>query len=372
MNLAHLGGLSAAEFLSKYWQKKPLLVRGAFPAFSGPFDAAQLLALAESDEMESRMVWRADDQWKLEHGPFSPNSWRRKGPWTTLVSGTNLVSEEADALLRKFDFIPYARLDDLMVSFATDGGGVGPHFDNYDVFLIQGQGRRRWRISAQRDLTVIEGAPLRLLKNFKPSKEWVVEPGDLLYLPPHYAHDGVAMGDCMTYSVGFRTATTQELADGFLNYLQDNLCLRGRYADPDLKPPRNPAEISDEMVEQVTTMLNGIKWDKKTVANFLGAYLSEPKPHIFFDPPDKPLAPEKFARQLMTQGFRLDLKTQLLFRGHRFYLNGEPFDAKADQRTALRAIAKKRAIAANAVNPALTDAFYDWYCNGFGHLGEFS
>ncbi|WP_324256045.1 JmjC domain-containing protein [Niveibacterium sp. 24ML] len=331
-----------------------------------------MLDLAQSDEMESRMVWQTDGQWELEHGPFTPKAWRRKGPWTALVSGTNLVSNEADALLREFNFIPYARLDDLMVSFATDGGGVGPHFDNYDVFLIQGMGRRRWRISAQRDLTVIDGAPLRLLKHFKPSKEWIVEPGDLLYLPPQYAHDGVAIGDCMTYSVGFRTATAQELADGFLTYLQENLCLRGRYADPNLERPRNPAEISDDMVEQVAQMLHGITWNKKTVANFLGAYLSEPKSHVFFEPPARPLAPAAFERLIRANGFRLDLKTQLLFKGHCFYLNGEPFETTSAQRAAFRDIAKNRSISANAVNPAVIDAFYDWYCSGFGHPGAFA
>lgn len=361
-----LGGLSADTFLAEYWQRKPLLVRGAIPGFKGLFDRAQLLDLATRDDMESRKVWQSNGQWHLEHGPFSARSWRHKGPWTALVSGTNLVSDEADALLRRFDFIPYARLDDLMVSFATDGGGVGPHFDNYDVFLIQGSGRRRWRISAQRDLAVIDGAPLRLLKDFKPSREWIVEPGDLLYLPPQYAHDGVALGDCMTYSVGFRTATTQELADGFLTYLQEHLQLSGRYADPGLKRPRNPAEISPEMIEQVAGMLDRITWSSNTIANFLGTYLSEPKAHVFFDPPENPMSQKRFASTVQRRGFKLDRKTQLLFRGNRFFLNGERFDASPEQRATLKVLAQDRKLGANTVNLTLLDAFYDWYCSGFG------
>ncbi|GAA5181453.1 cupin domain-containing protein [Niveibacterium umoris] len=361
-----LGGLSADEFLAKYWQRKPLLVRGAIPGFQGIFDRTQLLDLATRDDMESRKVWNENGTWRLAHGPFTSRDWRQKGPWTSLVSGTNLVSDEADALLRAFNFIPYARLDDLMVSYATDGGGVGPHFDNYDVFLIQGLGRRKWRISAQRDLTVIENAPLRLLKNFKPSREWIVDPGDLLYLPPQYAHDGVAIGECMTYSVGFRTATTQELADAFLTYLQEQLDLSGRYADPDLKRPRNPAEISDEMVDKVAQMLSRIDWNRNTVANFLGSYLSEPKAHVFFDPPEKPMSKLRFAETVRKRGFRLDLRTQLLFRGNRFFLNGEPIAATSEQRAPLRSLAKDRRLSANAVNPAVLDAFYDWYCSGFG------
>jgi len=361
-----LGGLSADEFLRDYWQRKPLLVRGALKGFSGVFDKAQLLELATRDDVESRRVWNANGQWQLERGPFANRTWRQKGPWTVLVSGTNLISEDADALLRQFDFIPQARLDDLMVSYATDGGGVGPHFDNYDVFLIQGIGQRRWRIGAQRDLTVIEGAPLRLLKDFRPSREWIVEPGDLLYLPPQYAHDGVAIGECMTYSVGFRTATNQELAEAFLGYLQENISLKGRYADPGLKRPKNAAEISDEMVEQVTAALTRISWNKQTVANFLGSYLSEPKPHVFFEPPDAPMSERKFAATVARRGFRLDIKTQLLFRGNRFFLNGESFDAQPSQRAALKLLARDRQLSANAVNPALLCAFYDWYCSGFG------
>lgn len=361
-----LGGLSADEFLRDYWQRKPLLVRRALQGFSGVFSKSELLELATRDDVESRRVWNTNGQWQLDHGPFANRTWRQKGPWTVLVSGTNLISDEADSLLRQFDFIPQARLDDLMVSYATDGGGVGPHFDNYDVFLIQGIGRRRWRISAQRDLTVIENAPLRLLKDFRPSREWVVEPGDLLYLPPQYAHDGVAIGECMTYSVGFRTATHQELAEAFLGYLQENLSLQGRYADPGLRRPKNNAEIGDAMIEQVATVLERISWNKQTVANFLGAYLSEPKPHVFFEPPEAPMSERKFAEAVGQGGFRLNIKTQLLYRGKRFFLNGEPFDAKPEQRAALRLLARDRRLCANAVNPALLCAFYDWYCSGFG------
>ncbi len=361
-----LGGLSADEFLREYWQRKPLLVRGALKDFKGVFSKPELLELATRDDVESRRVWKTNGQWQLERGPFCSRAWRQKGPWTVLVSGTNLVSDKADELLRQFDFVPQARLDDLMVSYATDGGGVGPHFDNYDVFLIQGIGQRRWRIGAQRDLAVIEGAPLRLLKDFRPSREWVVESGDLLYLPPQYAHDGVAIGECMTYSVGFRTATNQELAEAFLSYLQENVSLKGRYADPGLKRPKNSAEISNEMIEQVAATLARISWSKQTVANFLGTYLSEPKPHVFFVPPKLPMSERKFAAAVGQRGFRLDIKTQLLYRGNRFFLNGESFDAKPAERAGLKILARDRKLNANAVNPTLLCAFYDWYCSGFG------
>ena len=225
-----LGGLTAEEFLADYWQKKPLLVRGAVPGFSGVPGVGgrdDMLALAARDDVESRLVSQAGG-WSLAHGPFSPASLRRRAkPWTVLVQSVNLVSGESDRLMREFDFLPYARLDDLMVSYATDGGGVGPHFDSYDVFLLQGIGRRRWRIGKQRDQRLIDGLPVRILADFRPTHEWLLEPGDMLYLPPEWAHDGIAEGECMTWSIGFRAFPEQELAEQFLMHLQDNVRLDG-------------------------------------------------------------------------------------------------------------------------------------------------
>ncbi|GAB2182299.1 cupin domain-containing protein [Denitratisoma sp. agr-D3] len=366
--LALLGGLSPKQFLAEYWQKKPLLIRNAVPGFTGLLSRDEMFAAARRDDVESRLVSREGGDWDLRRGPFAAKDLKpRKHPWTVLVQGLNLILPGAEALMQRFNFIPHARLDDVMVSWASDGGGVGPHFDNYDVFLLQGIGQRHWRIGANKDQTLVDGLPIRILKHFKPSKEWVLNPGDMLYLPPQYAHDGIAVGECMTYSVGFRTAPAQELAEGFLGFLQDKLCLAGRYADPGLKPAKHPGEITAEMVDQVADMLAKIRWDKGLVRDFLGEHLTEPKPHVFFDPPENPLSEARFVAAAVKKGLRLDARTQLLFAGKQFYLNGETVEGvEAADRSALQALADDRCL--TAVDAALARQLYGWYCDGFIHL----
>lgn len=369
-----LGGLSAREFLAEYWQKKPLLIRQAVPGFTGVLSKDELFDLACDPDVESRYIRLPADglegDWTLEHGPQSRGRLRgKKQPWTVLVQGLNLWVPDGDRLLHRFDFIPQARLDDLMVSYAVDGGGVGPHFDNYDVFLLQGMGKRRWQISDQADRSLIEGAPLRILKNFRPAEDWVLEPGDMLYLPPHWAHNGVAIGECTTYSIGFRSPTAQEIGSEFLGWLQERICLEGLYADPDLALQQNSAEISSRMVDQIERMLAGIRWSRADVEAFVGAYLTEPKSHVFFDPPEEPLSRKRFDTALRARGFALDPRSLLLFSAAGFHLNGEPLEIDAALRDALATLAHRRALPADAFADApdgLTALLYDWYENGFG------
>ncbi|HZV54505.1 MAG TPA: cupin domain-containing protein [Rhodocyclaceae bacterium] len=363
-----LGGLTADQFLAEYWQKKPLLVRGALPGFSGLLSRDDLLDLSCRDDVESRFVSQTGG-WTIGHGPFSRAALRRKSkPWTVLVQSLNLVLPTADELMREFGFVPYARLDDLMVSYATDGGGVGPHFDSYDVFLIQGMGKRRWRIGNQKDQTLIDGLPIRILKDFRPVHDWVLEPGDMLYLPPEWAHDGIAVGECMTYSVGFRAAPAQELAEQFLMFLQDRVQLSGRYRDPGLKRQRHPAEIGTPMIDQVADILSGIRWQRDTIRDFLGATLTEPKSHVFFDRPEKPLSERRFTAALARRGVRLDARSQLLFAGSRFYINGESVVVARQDQAAFRDLADERVLPALPISPAGQDLLYDWYRCGFVHL----
>ncbi len=364
-----LGGLSPERFLAEYWQKKPLLVRQAIPGFQGLLGQAELFDLACRDDAESRLVRTNRGRWTLDHGPFEPatlDSLPRRG-WSLLVQGVNHFLPAADRLLHSFSFAPYARLDDLMVSFAPDGGGVGPHFDSYDVFLIQGLGRRRWEISAQTDLELVEDAPLRILKRFQAKQAWELEPGDMLYLPPKYAHNGIALGDCMTYSVGFRAPSSQEIATQFLVYLQDKLALAGRYADPRLKRPRHPAEIGEAMLQQIEAMIAKIRWKRTDIADFAGRYLSEPKAHIFFDPPARPLGLAAFRQQAEKHGLRLDSRTLLLFKGSHFFLNGESLRATPDTAAMLRKLADARRLEATALPDDLADILYAWYRLGYLH-----
>ena len=368
MKLTHLGSLSAARFLREFWQKKPLLVRNAFPGFAGLLTPAALKRLACRDDVESRLVRCERNSWRLDHGPFSARQWRELPThnWTVLVQGLNHFLPEATALLQHFDFVPHARIDDLMVSYAVDGGGVGPHFDSYDVFLLQGLGQRRWQISAQQDRELIPGAPLRILKRFVSEQEWLLEPGDMLYLPPHYAHFGVAVGECMTYSVGFRAPSMQELGTQFLIYLQDNIQLEGMYQDPDLKAQRHPGEIGDAMVRQVVKAMRKIHWSRSQIESFLGCYLSEPKPHVFFVPPSAPLSATVFWREAAKRGVRLDPKSRMLFRANTFYLNGEQVELPNADLDLLTRLADLRAARPTRAASAQTkDLLYQWYICGY-------
>jgi 50S ribosomal protein L16 3-hydroxylase len=366
--LSLLGGLSVNEFLRDYWQKKPLLIRQAFPAFSGLLDPQQLIELACAEDVQARLVTQQRGKFELRQAPFEPEAFKHfgKARWTVLVQGVNHYYPEAAALLKHFDFIPHARLDDLMVSYAAKGGGVGPHFDSYDVFLLQGWGHRRWQISAQSDRSLIAGAPLRILSDFRVEQEWVLEAGDMLYLPPHYAHNGIAEDDCMTYSIGFRTPSYQELAEQFLVYLQDRIDVEGMYADPGLKTQKHPSEISAAMLRQVEQAIKHVRWDKEDIANFLGCYLSDPKPHIFFDVPERPLSQARFGEAIRKQGVHLDLKSQMLCHAGWIFINGEAHRVDERDYPLLRMLADERELADLAVCPAhLCDLLYQWYLEGY-------
>ena len=367
-----LGGMSIEKFLAEHWHKKPLLVRQALPNFGDWLNRESLSELACQDNSEARLVQFKRGQCQLEYGPFEPEALQSlpKRNWSLLVSGVNHLLPQADWLLHRFDFIPAARLDDLMVSFAPPGGGVGPHFDSYDVFLIQGQGRRRWEISAQDDLTVVDGAPLRILKEFRVDQTWELEPGDMLYLPPQLAHNGVALTDCMTWSVGFRAPKADEIVGQFLTYMQDKLELPGIYADPDLKPSKHVAEIPSAMLDWADkTIRAAARWDKTDIADFLGRYLSEPKSHVFFDPPTRPKSLAAFTKAIQKHGVALDARSQMLFRGDVFFINGERLEASPVLRSMLRGLADKRYLmpgeCEHEQGQEMVALLYLWYQAGY-------
>lgn len=371
MTFPLLGGLSPARFLRDVWHKRPLLIRNAVPGFGGLLSAVEMQQLAGREDVESRLVQGSGERWQLDHGPFRKSDFKRlpKTGWTLLVQSLNHVLPAADDLLARFNFIPHARLDDLMVSYAVPGGSVGPHFDSYDVFLLQGQGHRRWQISTQADLAILDDAPLKILRRFRAEDEWLLGPGDMLYLPPHVAHYGVAEDACMTYSIGFRAPAAEELAHGFLMYLQDTLTLEGRYADPDLRLQRHPGEIGRPMLAQIEDMIARIQWNKRDIAEFAGRYLSEPKPNVFFDAPDAPPGRAAFNRQAGKCGVALNPKSRLLFAGRRFFINGEAFTPAADEIAAWRQLADQRRLAA-PLPASLCPRLYDWYEAGWLEIGS--
>jgi 50S ribosomal protein L16 3-hydroxylase len=366
-----LNNLTPSQFLADYWQKKPLLIHQAIPKFSGLINPNELAGLACEDDVQSRIIKNIKGKWHVHNGPFDDSDFTQlpETNWTLLVQGVNHHLPEAADLLSQFNFIPHARLDDLMVSYAPDGGGVGPHVDSYDVFLLQGSGNRSWKISSQTDLSIVKNAPLRILKHFETEQEWVLEAGDMLYLPPQIAHWGTAIGnDCMTYSIGFRAPKTQELMHEFLNYLQDNIAAEGLYEDPDLKLQKHPGEISDNMIVKVNSMLQKIAWDKYNVADFLGKYLTEPKPDIVFKTLPK-LSKTQFSNLISQKELLLNLKSQMLFIENNFYLNGEKLSVVAELIGCMQYLADNRRCATPAleanIQSKLADMLYDSYLAGF-------
>lgn len=371
MKIKLLGGISPTHFLRDYWQKKPLLIRGAIPGFEGLLTRDELIGLSCGDEAQSRLVTRRNGKWDVKTGPFTAKTFSRlaNNNWSLLVQDVNHFLPSARELLLKFRFIPYARLDDLMVSYAPEGGGVGPHYDSYDVFLLQGMGRRLWQISDQLDKRLAADAPLKILHDFRPEQEWVLEPGDMLYLPPGYAHNGVAKDDCMTYSVGFRAPNHQELATQFLLYMQDNISIDGMYSDPDVRLQSHPSRISRDMLRQIGTALNKIKWSKDDVERFTGMYLTEPKPHVFFTPPSHPMSQREFDFWARKGNVKLDLKSRMLCSGKNIFLNGDRYTAETTTRKLSEQLADHFILQeVEEYDDETLALLYEWYTYGYVEL----
>jgi 50S ribosomal protein L16 3-hydroxylase len=362
MEDALLGGLSPQAFLRRHWQKRPLLVRGALPGMRAMIEKRALFSLAARCDIESRLVESARGRFRVTHGPLSKSRLARAGArnWTLLVNGVNHHHAQAERLLRRFAFVPQARLDDVMVSYAVPGGGVGPHFDSYDVFLIQGGGRRRWRLAGKKAFECETQTPLRLIRDFVPDLEYVLEPGDLLYLPPGWGHDGVALDDCFTYSVGFRAPRGAELAAAFLDHLHERGLPDAAYRDPGLRATARPGEINFELLGFSEQVLKKIRWTRRDVEEFLGGYLSTPKPNVVY------LPNRSYAGRIENATARLDPKTQLLYRGSRFFINGEVFAPRASQRPALAELAdRRRAPGRKLARAGLGRLVLEWHRAGF-------
>lgn len=286
-----LSNFDIDTFLRDTWQHHPLLIRNPWNNWQNPLEPDELAGLACEREVESRLVVH-DDGWKLEHGPLPAERFGELGssPWTLLVQAVDHHVPEVAALLESFRFIPNWRVDDVMVSYAEDGGGVGPHFDNYDVFLVQGLGRRRWQIGTACDAAteLLPHPDLRLLAKFEPVQEWVLEPGDILYIPPGIAHDGVAIGDdCMTYSIGFRAPSRGELIAGWAQSLIGELAENDRYSDQGLSRQDNPGEITSRAIAELHEMVTEKLHDREAFARWFGQYATAPKnPEIDWQPED--------------------------------------------------------------------------------------
>ncbi|MEO1883173.1 MAG: cupin domain-containing protein [Methyloprofundus sp.] len=281
-------GLNQQQFLQKYWQKKPLLIRQAFPEFESPISAEELAGLACEPEIESRLIeeyGHDGSAWQVSTGPLTDSDFARlpETHWTLLVQDVDKHLPELQALLDIFNFIPDWRRDDLMISYATESGSVGPHTDAYDVFLLQAMGTRRWQFGDQpiHEAKLIDGLELQILSEFTPDQSWDLLPGDMLYLPPHFAHHGVAVNDCMTYSIGFRAPSAVDMLDALVNTLLEHGLGKSRYQDPDLVLNQHGAEIDIQAVARLKHMLHlTIDQAEPQLATVLGRFVTETKPGL--------------------------------------------------------------------------------------------
>ena len=395
--LSLLAGLTPAQFMRRHWQKKPLLVRQALPDFKPVLSRAELFKLAAREEVSSRLIVQNKTGWRMKQGPFAPRSLPTLGQagWTLLVQSVDQHDHNAHALLQQFRFVPDARLDDLMVSFATASGGVGPHFDSYDVFLLQASGRRRWKISKQKDLTLQPDVPLKILQNFEPEQEFLLEAGDMLYLPPRYAHEGIAeastepdgkAADCMTYSIGFRAPARRELAAELLHRLAEfsedaaedasddgddsTDCLKPRlvrsadlYRDPEQPATDTPAALPAELTAFATRAVQGALKDPLAIGCALGEYLTTLKPSVWFDEPAAALTPLGTAA-----GVCLDARTRMMYDTHHVFINGESYRARGADARLMQGLADRRTLSVRELvkaSPAALALLADWYDAGW-------
>ena len=364
--LPFLAGLTPQQFMKRHWQKKPLLVRGAIPGFEPLLPRAELFELAASDEVESRLVARKGERWTFRRGPFA----RRALPplsrpgWSLLVQGVDLHHDGAYALLQRFGFMPHARLDDLMVSYASDGGGVGPHFDSYDVFLLQAQGKRLWRIGRQDDKSLRDDMPLKILANFEPEEEHLLEPGDMLYLPPGYAHDGIAQGECQTYSIGFRSPSRAQLAREILQRLSEDaadVVGESLYADPGQGATREPGAIPKDLAKFADKALRAALKDPMAVDRALGEYLTEPKANVWFEAQDV---------DEQMRALSLDRRTRMMYDAKHVFINGDSHRAAGRDAKLMRLLADRRALGALELAGASDEArelLLSWCEAGWAH-----
>lgn len=335
--------------MRRHWQKAPLLVRGALAPDAEPLvDRGSLFALAARQDVESRLVSHGAAGWRLRQGPFKRSALPalKQPGWTLLVQGLDLHLPAAHRLMARFRFIPDARLDDVMVSYATDRGGVGPHVDSYDVFLLQVQGRRRWRIGPVERPELVPGLPLKILSNFVPEQEWVLDAGDLLYLPPGWGHDGVAEGETLTCSIGFRAASRNEFAREVLQRSLDAVAAAEEdgagiasplYRDRGQPATTEPGRIPEGMHAFAAQAISRLAADERALACSLGEWLSEPKPQVWFDE-SPPIGSQC--------GVVLDIRTRMLWDRWHVFINGESYRAAGRDAALMRRLADQRFLSA--------------------------
>jgi 50S ribosomal protein L16 3-hydroxylase len=373
--LTHIAGISVEQFMKEDWHTKPRLFRQAFPDFEPLCDLETIAEMASDEDIESRLIQHNKTGWTLEHGPFDELPSMKKKAWTVLVQGIDHHLPEAYDLLQLFRFIPDARLDDVMLSLASDGGGVGPHYDSYDVFLLQMHGKRHWKIGPLANRELEEGVPLKILKNFTPTEEFLLEPGDMLYLPPGYGHDGVAQGTCSTLSIGFRAPTQAEVLGGILRDMADlidsNPDMQSKlFADPGRGTQQSPAEIPDDMLTFGLNLFTEFSRKTPEIQRSMGCLLTEPKPHVYFVNNTEDQEIHEIISVLGDRGIALSMKTKMLFKGGVFFINGELVNPTNDLTVKqLQMLANQREMDPSDAAEALKNPEFQYFLIGFAKAG---
>jgi 50S ribosomal protein L16 3-hydroxylase len=336
----HLQNFDSAAFLRDHWQQKPLLIRNPWTAWRNPLEPDDLAGLACEEGVESRLIVQKPKAWKVEPGPIPEKRFGKlgKAPWTLLVQAVDHHVPDVAALIAPFRFIPNWRIDDVMVSYASDGGGVGPHFDQYDVFLVQGLGTRRWQVGALCDnnTELLPHDDLRLLASFEPTDEWLLEPGDMLYVPPRFAHNGIAVGDdCMTYSIGFRAPSRSELIAHYVDDVLSGLSDDDRYRDPGLAVQENPGEITADVLANLHGLVMEKLTDPAAFARWFGEHNSTPKyPDIDWAPEESVSVDELRARLAAGEALHRNPASRFSFvrkgEGVLLFVDGECFECKGE------------------------------------------
>jgi 50S ribosomal protein L16 3-hydroxylase len=385
-----LAGLTAEEFMRDYWQRKPLLIRRAIPDFKPSLSIQDVRTLVQREEVESRLIYKDENGWAMKTGPFKRLPSPKQKAWTALAQSVDLHDDATASLMHRFRFISDARLDDAMISIASDGGGVGPHFDSYDVFLLQAHGQRRWRISQQQDLTLEPGLPLKILRNFQSEQEFVLDPGDMLYLPPHAAHDGVAIGDCMTISIGFRAPTLATLACGMLGAAADQIManlgdvnglyahpiipgpdLSETYKDPDALATQHPAHLPKKLIQTALGAVAQLRFDESLATHFLGQWLTELSSNAYFEPSADEL---DLVSEMPRDGeLTLDRCSRMMYKNEMLFINGEV--APIPLSPALKQLADERHLicsepAAQSLSDDEREILTQWVDDGWLHYTD--
>lgn len=344
--------LTPQQFLAQYWQKKPVLIRGGIANFDDPISPDEFAGLAMEEQIESRLVWQENGQWQAQHGPFEDYSHLGDSDWSLLIQGVDHWDEQVAELLRPFRFIPNWRIDDVMVSFATPGGGVGPHVDNYDVFIIQGSGKRHWQVGSDGEhQEVVAHSALLHVEKFTPIIDVELLPGDILYIPPGFPHQGTALENSMSFSVGFRTSSKTTLLSNFADYLIDQQLGKDMVVDPERQPTATPGLVDKEDVAKLKNAMLSLLGDESQIVEFLGLHLSQAKHELALDPEQEMLTEQEVADYLSEDSSLIRLAgLRCLYFEHSLalssiYINGEKFTLSKELAPAIRLLADNTELA---------------------------